>query len=154
MEQKPADQQPLESIDSVLDSFFASSCIGKQIPTGVRYLRVGMHLRKYLETDGERILCPKDAVLLDLERSLEPDSAFARLFGAEVLAYALSGFLEPEWLLPDLQDRRTQVSLTPRLIQWLCNCHLLDPRRDRAAIHSTRAAAAWARRGPAHGGPR
>ena len=151
MEQIPAGQHPLESIDSILDSFFASSCIGKQIPTGVRYLRVGAHLRDYLETEGERILCPDDAELLDLERSLEPDSAFARLFGAEVLAYTLSGFLEPQWLLPDLQDRRTQVSLTPRLIQWLCNCHLLDPRRDRAAIRSTRAAAAWARRGPAHG---
>ncbi|MCC9195748.1 hypothetical protein QNO08_14150 [Arthrobacter sp. zg-Y820] len=154
MEQKPAGQQPLESIDSILDSFFASSCIGKQIPTGVRYLRVGAHLRDYLEMEGERILCAEDAELLDLERSLDPDSAFARLFGAEVLAYLLSGFLEPEWLLPDLQDRRTQISLTPRLIQWLCNCRLLDPRRDRAAIHSTRAAAAWARRGPARGGPR
>jgi hypothetical protein len=154
MEHLPAGRQPLESIDSILDSFFASTCIGKKIPTGVRYLRVGAHLRDYLETEGERILCPEDAELLDLERSFEPDSAFARLFGADVLAYTLSGFLEPEWLLPELQDRRTQVSLTPRLIQWLCNSHLLDPRRDRAAIHSTRAAAAWARRGPANGRPR
>ncbi|WAP52520.1 hypothetical protein OL239_04530 [Arthrobacter sp. ATA002] len=151
MEQTPAGQQPLESIDSILDSFFASSCIGKQIPTCVRYLRVAAQLRAYLETEGHRILCPDDAALLDLERSLDPDLAFARLFGAEVLAYTLRGFLEPEWLLPDLQDRRTQVSLTPRLIQWLCNNHLLDPRRDRAAIHGTRAAAAWARRGPARG---
>lgn len=152
MEQTPAAQRPLESIDSILESFFATSCIGKQIPTGVRYLRVGTHLRNYLEAEGARILSPEDARLLDLERSVEPDSAFARLFGAEVLAYALSGFLEPEWLLPELQDRRTQVSLTPRLVQWLCNCHLLDPRRDRAAIHSTRTAAAWARKGPATGG--
>ena len=153
MEHTPPGRHPFESIDSILDSFFASSCVGKQIPTGVRYLRVGGHLRDYLEAEGERVLCPEDAELLDLERSLEPDSAFARLFGAEVLAYTLSGFLEPEWLLPDLQDRRTQVSLTPRLVQWLCNCHLLDPRRDRAAIRSTRAAAAWARRGACPGPP-
>ena len=151
MEQTPSGQQPQESIDSIIDSFFASSCIGKQIPTGIRYLRVATHLRSYLETEGERILGGEDLALLDLERSLEPESAFARLFDAEVLAYTLCGFLEPEWLLPDLQDRRTQVSLTPRLIQWLCNNHLLDPRRNRAAIHGTRAAAAWARRGPAQG---
>ena len=151
MEQTPAGRQPRESIDSIIDSFFASSCIGKQIPTGVRYLRVAAHLRSYLEAEGPRVLNPEDAALLDLERLLEPESAFVRLFDAEVLAYTLRGFLEPEWLLPDLQDRRTQVSLTPRLIQWLCNNHLLDPRRDRAAIQGTRAAAAWARRGPAHG---
>lgn len=152
MEQKPAEPQPRESIDSILESFFTFSCIGKQIPTRARYLRVAAQLRAYLETDGSGILGAEDAALLDLERSLEPDSAFARLFGAEVLAYTLAGFLEPQWLLPDLQDRRTQVSLTPRLIQWLCNCHLLDPRRDSAAVRSTRAAAAWARRRSALGG--
>lgn len=154
MEQTPSGQTPLEpreSIESIVDSFFASSCIGKQIPTCVRYLRVAAQLRAYLEAEGEGILGPDDRTLLDLERSLNPDSAFARLFGAEVLAYTLSGFLEPEWLLPDLQGRRTQVSLAPRLVQWLCNCHLLDPRRHRSVIHSTRAAAAWARRGPAYG---
>jgi hypothetical protein len=86
MEHIPAGRQPLESIDSILDSFFASTCIGKKIPTGARYLRVGAHLRDYLETEGERILCPEDAELLDLERSFDPDSAFARLFGADVLA--------------------------------------------------------------------
>ena len=156
MEQKPAGQiprDPRESIDSILDSFFASSCVGKQIPTCMRYLRVAGQLREFLEAEGEYVLSGADRTLLHLERSLDPDSAFARLFGAEALAYALSGFLEPEWLLPGLQDRRTQVSLTPRLIQWLCNCHLLDPRRDRAAISNTRAAAAWARRGPARGHP-
>ncbi|MCC3290219.1 hypothetical protein LJ759_04470 [Arthrobacter sp. zg-Y1110] len=142
-----------QSVDLVLNTFFAFSCAGKQTPTRARYLRVALQLRRYLEAEGARVLCAEDKALLALERSLEPEAAFARLFGAHELAYALSGFLEPEWLLPDLQDRRTQVALTPRLIQWLCNSCLLDPGRDRPAIRSARAAAAEARKGPARKGP-
>ncbi|MCC9203851.1 hypothetical protein [Arthrobacter sp. zg-Y769] len=142
-----------QSVDSILNTFFAFSCAGKQIPTRARYLRVALQLRRYLEAEGSGILCAEDRALLALERSLEPEAAFSRLFGAHELAYALSGFLEPEWLLPDLQDRRTQVALTPRLIQWLCNSCLLDARRDRPAIRSARAAAAEARKGPARKGP-
>ncbi|MDM7990064.1 hypothetical protein [Arthrobacter sp. zg-Y877] len=142
-----------QSVDSILNTFFAFSCAGKQVPTRARYLRVALQLRQYLEAEGPRILGEEDTALLALERSLEPEAAFARLFGAHELAYALSGFLEPEWLLPDLQDRRTQVALTPRLIQWLCNSALLDARRDSPAIRSARAAAAQARKGPARKGP-
>ncbi|MCC9173385.1 hypothetical protein [Arthrobacter sp. zg-Y179] len=142
-----------QSVDSILSTFFAFSCAGKQTPTRARYLRVALQLRRYLEAEGAGILCAQDKALLALERTLEPEAAFARLFGPHELAYALSGFLEPEWLLPDLQDRRTQVALTPRLIQWLCNSCLLDPRRDRPAIRSAQAAAAEARKGPAEKGP-
>ncbi|MCQ1952536.1 hypothetical protein [Arthrobacter sp. zg-Y238] len=142
-----------QSVDSILSTFFAFSCAGKQTPTRARYLRVALQLRRYLEAEGAGILCAQDKALLALERTLEPEAAFARLFGAHELAYALSGFLAPEWLLPDLQDRRTQVALTPRLIQWLCNSCLLDPRRDRPAIRSAQAAAAEARKGPARKGP-
>ena len=142
---------PGHNVDFILDTFFTFSCAGKQIPTHARYLRVAAQLRAYLEAEGERILCPGDAALLGLERGLEPENAFARLFGAAELAYALTGFLQPRWLLPDLQDRRTQISLPPRLIQWLCNCHLLDPGRHRPAIRRTRAAAEEARKGPGAG---
>ena len=142
-----------ENVDTILSSFFTFTCAGRQIPTRARYLRVEVQLRRYLEAEGAAVLGPEDAALLELERGLEPDAAFARLFGASELAHALTGFLRQEWLLPDLQDRRTQVSLTPRLIQWLCNCHLLDPRVHGTAIRSTRAAAAWARKGPGHGRP-
>ncbi|MCC3277982.1 hypothetical protein LJ754_02240 [Arthrobacter sp. zg-Y40] len=138
-----------QSIDAILTSFFAFSCAGKQIPTHARYLRVGVQLRAYLEAEGVRILSAEDTALLELERGFGEGSAFARLFGAAELAYALTGFLDPAWLLPDLQDRRTQVSMTPRLIQWLCNTHLLDPHRHRPAIRGARAAAAEARKGPA-----
>ncbi|WP_146360974.1 hypothetical protein [Arthrobacter yangruifuii] len=140
-----------QSVDSILNTFFTFSCVGKQTPTRARYLRVALQLRRYLEAEGADSLRDEDAALLELERSLEPEAAFARLFGAEDLAYALSGFLEPRWLLPDLQDRRTQVALTPRLIQWLCNSCLLDSRRHLPAIRSARAAAARARKGPALG---
>ncbi|MBP3035066.1 hypothetical protein J2M53_02195 [Arthrobacter sp. zg-ZUI100] len=149
MEHKPAEPQPIQAI---LDSFFIMSSVGKQSATAARYGRVEARLRQYLETEGWRYLAQDDRDLLGLECAFNPHNAFARLFGAEDLLYTLGGFLEPDWLLPGLQDRRTQISLIPRLVQWLCNCHLLDPRRDRIAIHSTRAAAARARKGPALGG--
>lgn len=154
MEQTAAGQPAArQSVEQILDSFFSFSCAGKQTPTRARYLRVAARLREYLEAEGPGVLDAGDRVLLELERSLQPASAFARLFGAAELAYALSGFLAPEWAMADLQDRRTQVSLTPRLIQWLCNCHLLDPGLHRPAIRDTRAAAAAARKGPAAGNP-
>lgn len=114
------------TVEQILRTFFTLSAEGKQTATAQRYARVLAQLRLYLEADGWIYLTPDRAALLDLERAFDPENAFARLFDAEDLLYTLHGFLAPQWLLPGLQDRRTQVSLTSRLVQWLCSRALVD----------------------------
>ncbi|MET4058658.1 hypothetical protein ABIB35_000183 [Arthrobacter sp. UYP6] len=114
------------TVEEILRTFFTLSAEGKQTATAARYGRILAQLRQYLETDGWMYLTPDRAALLDLERAFDPENAFVRLFNAEDLLYTLHGFLGPQWLLPGLQDRRTQVSLTSRLVQWLCSRSLVD----------------------------
>ncbi|WP_104101645.1 hypothetical protein [Arthrobacter sp. 08Y14] len=134
------------TVEEILRTFFTLSAEGKQTATAARYARVLVQLRLYLETDGWIYLTPDRAVLLDLERSFNPENAFARIFDAEDLLYTLHGFLDPQWLLPGLQDRRTQVSLTSRLVQWLCSRALVDRSWHGGQVREVLAAAQIMRR--------
>lgn len=134
------------TVEEILRTFFTLSAEGKQTATAARYARVLAQLRLYLETDGWMYLTPDRAVLLDLERSFNPEHAFARIFDAEDLLYTLHGFLDPQWLLPGLQDRRTQVSLTSRLVQWLCSRALVDRSWHGGQVREVLAAAQIMRR--------
>lgn len=134
------------TVEEILRTFFTFSAEGKQTATAARYGRVLAQLRLYLETDGWMYLTPDRAALLDLERAFAPENAFVRLFDAEDLLYTLHGFLGPQWLLPGLQDRRTQVSLTSRLVQWLCSRALVDRTWHAGQVRDVLAAAEVMRR--------
>ncbi|MDN3482732.1 hypothetical protein QMA10_12455 [Arthrobacter sp. APC 3897] len=134
------------SVEEILRTFFTLSAEGKQTATAARYARVLAQLRLYLETDGWMFLTPDRAALLDLERDFLAENAFARIFDAEDLLYTLHGFLAPKWLLPGLQDRRTQVSLTSRLVQWLCSRALVDRSWHSGQVREVLAAAEIMRR--------
>ena len=134
------------TVDEILESFFVGSCDDKLPATAQRYTRVRTQLQLFLEADGWEFLTPDAAALLELERAFTPRNGFGRLFGAEDLLYALHGFLGPRWLLPGVQDRRTQVSLTRRLVQWLCSASLVDRAWHADAVRGVLAAAESARR--------
>ena len=139
------------TVEEILCTFFAHSAEGKQTATAARYGRVRSQLQLYLETDGWLYLAPDTAALLDLERAFDPQNAFVRLFDAEDLLYTLRGFLAEQWLLPGLQDRRTQVSLTSRLVQWLCSRALVDAAWHGCQVQEVLSAADLMRRN--RGGP-
>ena len=139
------------TVEEILEAFFSLSYAGKQTATAARYARVEGQLRCFLDTDGRLFLTPDAAMILELESAFGSEGAFARIFDAEDLLYALRGFLTPRWLLPDVQDRRTQVSLTARLVQWLCSSHLVDRSWHGGEVRDVLTAAEKIRRSRARG---
>ncbi|GAB3531145.1 hypothetical protein GCM10027403_01080 [Arthrobacter tecti] len=134
------------SVDDILTRYFSGSASGKHPATVERYARVLLHLRLFLETEGDATVGADTVTLLNLERQFEPEGAFARVLGAEDLVFALPRFLSSHWLLTDFHDRLAQISLVSRLVQWLCSRQLVDSRWHRHAVMQTRAAAEKARR--------
>lgn len=133
-------------VDQVLLRFFSASAAGRHPATVERYGRVLVHLRDFLEREGDDMVDTDSAALLALERQFEPGNAFGRVLGAEQLVFALPRFLSNTWLLADFHDRLAQISLVSRLVQWLCSRELVDSRWHRHAVMQTRAAAEKARR--------
>ncbi len=133
-------------VNQILARYFSVSSAGKHPATIGQYKRVLAQLQQFLEQEGDASVAPESAKLLALERQFEPDGAFGRVLGAEDLVFALPRFLSQRWLMPNFHDRLAQISLTSRLVQWLCSRELVDSRWHRHAVMQTRAAAERARR--------
>lgn len=133
------------SVDRVLASFLAASSSGKQPATIARYQRIDAQLRRYLEVAGHRTLHKDGVHLLVMERSFQLQGACARIMRAEDLLYALASFLYDPWLLPEPGDRRTQISQTARLTQWICSRGLVNSAAHSCALIDIRIAADNAR---------
>lgn len=133
------------TVDQVLASFLTASSSGKQAATIARYQRIDAQLRRYLEAAGHRALEDEGVQLLAMERSFQLQGACARIMRAEDLVYALAAFLYDPWLLPEPGDRRTQISQTARLAQWVCSRGLVDSAENACAMIDFRIAADNAR---------
>jgi hypothetical protein len=115
------------SIDEILTAFFARE---HAAAAGLRSRleRVERTFRDCLETDCDRVLDDSGASLLAAERVLEPHGAFARSMRAEDLVFALVVLLEDRWLAEDPADRRLQVRIVLRLVDFLLERRLVDER--------------------------
>ncbi|TKV29427.1 hypothetical protein FDK12_00315 [Arthrobacter sp. NamB2] len=132
--------------DTILDRFFAASGHTRHPESLLRYERVQMHLRAYLEDGGAALLDADDRQLISLERQFGTDAPYARIMGAREMLHALPGFLAAPQLLPDFHDRLAQISVASRLAQWLCSRRLVQREDSWDDVVLTRAAAEQARR--------
>ena len=132
--------QRLEPLD-IVERFFAIEA-ARVTPRTVRtYAEVVARLDAYLDTvDPTRWIGPHYAALLQAERQFAPRGALLRLFGLEGLVFCLPGFLSPEWLSPVPSERRAQIALTGRLLEYLRRRGLIDFREIACAFYEARQA--------------
>jgi hypothetical protein len=116
------------SIDEILIAFFSREQAGTSGIRSERLQRVEQVLRDCLETDCDAVLDGGGASLLAAERVLEPRGAFARSMRADDLAFALVVLLEDRWLPTDPMDRRLQVRIALRIVDFLIERRLIDER--------------------------
>lgn len=134
--------------DTIIKRFFAASGHARHPESLLRYERVQVHLRTYLEDGAIMRLGGDDRQLIGLERQFGTDAPYARIMGARELLHALPGFLAVPQLLPDFHDRLAQISVASRLAQWLCSRQLVQREESWKDVVLTRAAAEQARRSP------
>jgi hypothetical protein len=116
------------SIDEILTAFFAREHAATSGVRSRRLERMERILRSCLETDCDQVLDDGGASLLAAERVLEPEGAFARSMRADDLVFALVVLLDDRWLVDDAADRRLQVRLALRLVDFLLERRLIDER--------------------------
>jgi hypothetical protein len=116
------------SIDEILTAFFAREHAAASGIRSRRLERVEAGMRRCLETDCDRVLDERGVSLLRVERVFEPDGAFARAMRADDLVFALLVFLDDRWLEPDPGDRRLQVRIALRIVDFLLERRLVDER--------------------------
>lgn len=141
-----ADPTPQLAPLVVVERFFAIEA-ARVTPRTVRtYAAVVARLGTFLDTvDATPWIGPHYAVLLQAERQFAPRGALLRLFGLEGLVFCLPGFLEPEWLSPVPSERRAQIALTGRLLDYLRRRGLIDFREIACAFYEARQAVQDAR---------
>jgi hypothetical protein len=136
-------------VDRLLGVFFMFCSADQEPATVERNERIHAHLRKFLDACGDDYVNLQQEQLLALERQFRPDGAFARLMHADELLTALPAFLSPVWLLPHRLDRKVQISLSSKLVHWVCTKRLVDFRAHREdLILFRRAQDAASQRGP------
>jgi hypothetical protein len=116
------------SIDELFTAFFAREQAAASGIRSERMERVEAALRRCLETDCDRVLDERGLSLLQVERVFEPEGAFARSMRADDLVFALLVFLEDRWLAVDPGDRRLQVRIALRIVDFLLERRLVDER--------------------------
>jgi hypothetical protein len=116
------------SIDEILTAFFARERAASAGVRARRLDRIEASLRRCLEVDCDRVLDERGLSLLEVERVFEPAGAFARSMRADDLAFALLVFLEDRWLEADPGDRRLQVRVALRIVDFLLERRLIDER--------------------------
>jgi len=119
---------PRPSIDEILTAFFAREQAAASGIRSRRLERVEAGLRRCLEIDCDRVLDERGLSLLHVERVFEPAGAFARSMRADDLVFALLVFLEDRWLEADASDRRLQVRIALRIVDFLLERRLIDER--------------------------
>ena len=119
---------PRPSIDELLTVFFARERAGAPAARTRRLESVEQALRHCLEHDCDGVLDERGLSLLQVERVLDPADAFARSMRADDLLFALLVFLEERSLQPDPADRRLQVRVALRLVDFLLERRLVDER--------------------------
>lgn len=134
-------------IDEILTAFLSAQVKGKSGLRRSRLVAVDAQLRRCLEEEGHRILTDGDRSILELEREITAEDAFARTMHADDLLFGLGLFVSEPWLLPDRIDRGVQLrfaeTLSTQLIAWRLidqsdlSCALLDLR---AAVRRAKAA--------------
>lgn len=113
-------------IDEILTAHLTAQARGK---TGLRHRRIvgaDEQLRKCMEAEGHRVLTDGDRSVLDFERELTPQDAFARTMHADDLLLVLDIFVSEPWLLPDRVDRAVQLRYADTLAAQLIAGHLID----------------------------
>jgi len=116
------------SIDEILTAFFAREHAAASGIRSQRLERIEAALRGCLEADCDRVLDERGLSLLAVERVFDPDGAFARSMRADDLVFALLVFLDDRWLQPDAGDRRLQVRIALRIVDFLLERRLVDER--------------------------
>lgn len=116
------------SIDEILTTFFAREQAATSGVRSGRLERIEAALRHCLEADCDRVLDERGLSLLQVERVFEPGGAFARAMRADDLVFALLVFLEDRWLAADAGDRRLQVRIALRIVDFLLERRLIDER--------------------------
>jgi hypothetical protein len=116
------------SIDEILTAFFAREHAAASGIRSRRLERIEAGLRRCLETDCDRVLDDRGLSLLRVERVFEPEGAFARSMHADDLVFALPVYLDGRWLQPDPGDRRLQVRIALRIVDFLLERRLIDER--------------------------
>jgi hypothetical protein len=117
---------PRLTIHAILDSFFEELSASASGTERLRVAEIEGMLRSFLELEGERVLLDQDRAIFEAERSLDPGCAFARTMHADDLVFALTLFVEPRWLHPDLRLRGTQLAVTERLTARILEDQLVD----------------------------
>jgi hypothetical protein len=116
------------SIDEILTAFFAREHAAASGIRSRRLERIEAGLRRCLETDCDRVLDERGLSLLRVERVFEPEGAFTRSMRADDLVFALPVFLDDRWLQQDPADRRLQVRIALRIVDFLLERRLIDER--------------------------
>lgn len=83
-------------------------------------------LRECLESEGERLLLPRDRVVLAAEREFSPEGAVARTMYAEDLLVLLSVFVREPWLHGDPATQREQLAITSALTAHVVRSGLVE----------------------------
>lgn len=105
----------LPKIDEVISTVCGEAA---GLSTGVkrrRTLQVERDLRAFIEAEADRYLTDDEHTILAAEREFDPTGAACRALEAEVLFFALVGFITPAHLAPDLLLRRVQLDLVDAL---------------------------------------
>ncbi|GAA1732719.1 hypothetical protein [Aeromicrobium alkaliterrae] len=125
----------------VIERFFAIEAARVTHRTVRTYASVVDRLDTFLSSvDVAPFIGEHYAALLEAERQFAPQGALLRLFGLEGLVYCLPGFLEPQWLAQVPSERRAQIALTGRLLDYLRRRGLIDLQEVACAYYTARQA--------------
>ena len=103
-------------IDPFLTAFVARLRRAVDAPNRGRIDYLDGLLRRFLEETTTRVSCAHCQTLLDAERVLDPEGAFARTMDLEDLVFTLGGFIHSPWLRDDPKMRIVQWRFVEALL--------------------------------------
>ena len=109
------------SIEQVLDAFVRESVIARHPATVGTVRGTRTRLASYLANDAAQVLTAEQRALLEAEQQFDQQGAATRIFGPEVLAAALPGFLSTT--RPRLSGREAlaQIVVVEALSDWVAS---------------------------------
>ena len=116
------------TISDLLEQFFAGYQPKASEALRTRISIVRRQLEHTLEVEGLRVLTTPQLAIVESERQLDPEHAFARTMRADDLYYALPLCLDAEHALDSLLEREAQLDVIAALAESLWRRRLISDR--------------------------